>query len=515
MGAIGHDRLAVPGRVVLAHEPPFTIGTLTVVPPTRQVESSDRSETLEPRVMQALVALYRSGGIVTRDELIERCWDGRVVGEDAINRVISRIRHVAADIGGGSFAVETITKVGYRLQSAEQKGDVAGPDRKPASIHRRAAVAAITATGLLTAGGFALWQATGTSRVPPDARALYDRALATSFSGDPEDVRQSLAYLREAVRISPSFGEAWGKLALVYRGILMFEPSERTAGFQALLDDAIRQARRLDPRNADAEFAALVDQNMYGQWTRNEPVIRSLLRRHPGYTVGHHHLGTLLMDVGRWKDAVGAWRTLKVARPFAVIPAYKLIVSLWSSGALGEAENELDEAMRRWPQHGAIWQTRIKILALSGRPEAALAFASDPATRPLDSPDDGTDSRSLWLNALATRSAPDISRAVDAFVASARNVEHQALPSAITIASLGQADLSLDILEGYFLARGEWSAVHPRPTRGGLLMATHPLFQPHAAVLWSEPRFQALIDRVGLEQYWRASRSLPDYRRQA
>ena len=43
------------------------------------------------------------------------CWDGRVVGEDAINRILSRLRAAASGIGAGSFRTETITRVGYRL----------------------------------------------------------------------------------------------------------------------------------------------------------------------------------------------------------------------------------------------------------------------------------------------------------------------------------------------------------------------------------------------------------------
>ena len=43
--------------------------------------------------MQVLVALAAAdGAIVGRDDLTRRCWEGRVVGEDAINRVISRLR---------------------------------------------------------------------------------------------------------------------------------------------------------------------------------------------------------------------------------------------------------------------------------------------------------------------------------------------------------------------------------------------------------------------------------------
>ena len=80
MGANKHDGLAIPGQVVLAREPRFTLGRVKVRPELREVVSGARREILEPRVMQVLVALARADGeIVTRDELIEYCWSGRIV----------------------------------------------------------------------------------------------------------------------------------------------------------------------------------------------------------------------------------------------------------------------------------------------------------------------------------------------------------------------------------------------------------------------------------------------------
>ncbi len=103
------------GQIDLARVAPFRLGPLTVEPALRQV-TSVRSETLEPRVMQVLVALVRAeGGIVSRDDLVRQCWEGRIVGDDSVNRVISRLRRLAEESGGGSFRIETITKVGYRL----------------------------------------------------------------------------------------------------------------------------------------------------------------------------------------------------------------------------------------------------------------------------------------------------------------------------------------------------------------------------------------------------------------
>src|SRR3546814_6836414 len=72
--------------------------------------------------MQVLLALAEARSeIVRREDLTERCWEGRIVGEDAINRVLSRLRRVAEGIGEDSFRIETITKVGYRLVELDDR----------------------------------------------------------------------------------------------------------------------------------------------------------------------------------------------------------------------------------------------------------------------------------------------------------------------------------------------------------------------------------------------------------
>lgn len=104
--------------VRLSAEHDFRLGDLDVHPSVSETARGEKRQHVEPRVMQVLVALAGAGGaVVSRDELIRRCWDGRVVGEAAINRCISRLRALA-DRGDGtqSFQVETISRVGYRLR---------------------------------------------------------------------------------------------------------------------------------------------------------------------------------------------------------------------------------------------------------------------------------------------------------------------------------------------------------------------------------------------------------------
>ena len=88
---------------------------MQVEPLTRQVSYADgEHETLEPRVMEVFVALYRADeAVVSRHDLTLSCWAGTVVGEDALQRVIQRLRKVATR--SAAFRIETISKVGYRL----------------------------------------------------------------------------------------------------------------------------------------------------------------------------------------------------------------------------------------------------------------------------------------------------------------------------------------------------------------------------------------------------------------
>ena len=101
-------------------------------PATLEVLGDEGREVLEPRVMQVLVALGRSAGeVVSHDALNALCWGGRIVGEDALSRCISRLRRLSDAFGG--FAIETVPRVGYRLSGtpAELASPTAAPSSKP------------------------------------------------------------------------------------------------------------------------------------------------------------------------------------------------------------------------------------------------------------------------------------------------------------------------------------------------------------------------------------------------
>ncbi|HEX5121758.1 MAG TPA: winged helix-turn-helix domain-containing protein [Rhodanobacteraceae bacterium] len=144
--------------VRLAAEADFVLGDLAIHPSVREVVRGGERHQVEPRVMQVLVALARANGaVVSRDELISRCWDGRVVGEAAINRCIFKLRELAvAGEGGASFQIETIARVGYRLEAVDRAGHPLPPVAATAPAPSRApyAIGALVAALVLAAAGW-------------------------------------------------------------------------------------------------------------------------------------------------------------------------------------------------------------------------------------------------------------------------------------------------------------------------------------------------------------------------
>src|SRR5690242_7011801 len=131
--------------------------------------------------MQVLIALVRATGApVTRDELIAACWSGRFVSSDAVSRVISILRGLAQGIGEDNFAVETLTKVGYRL-TERSRADL--PVR--AAPTRRAAIALAGTAGVAAIG--ALWFAGRRDEPAPASIPDPVAIIVMPFTADADD----------------------------------------------------------------------------------------------------------------------------------------------------------------------------------------------------------------------------------------------------------------------------------------------------------------------------------------
>jgi DNA-binding winged helix-turn-helix (wHTH) protein/Tfp pilus assembly protein PilF len=557
--------LAISPAIRLADEPPFALGALRVDPARRSVAMGGAPATiLEPRVMQALVALADAGGrVVGRDELIERCWEGVVVGDAAINRVIAILRKLAAETG--AFTIETVARVGYRLlveraaATDEAPADLARPPADgrpvadggptaawdaadlPAGLRAQALAAllppataasppraatpglgrrALLAGGLAglvaaAAGGVALWRSRP-APAPSPAAELEARARDALAYMLPERDAEALALFKEAVAFDPASATAWAGLATAHQRLAELGLPSRAQAHGERALGAARRATQLDPRQADAAAVLALLPPTYRNWLAREADYLAFLDRRPGHAGVLAALAKLQMEVGRVAEATATMTRALDREPLSPSSHWRLALMLWSGGRLAEAEGVIDRGARRWPRQNTIWFVRFWIAANTGHAREAIAMAQDRTTRPVDVPDHEFERVALAARALDTRAAADIEATMAAYRQGARETATGAEVGMLLASTLGRLDEAVAIARAYFLGEG-FAVPAERMSRGMFnplaRRNTTVLFWPPASALRADRRFAALARDIGLADYWARSGKRPDFRR--
>ena len=177
----------------------FVLGGFTVLPAKGLIETNGDSIQPEPRVFEVLLALARrDGNLVTKDELIEECWDGKAFSDEPILRCISLLRGHLQDHRPYQY-IETLPRRGYRLlRSVELLGKPDAetqevPRRDPAQSARNwRLVTGIVVFGLIVVSALS-WLTPGT----PNATGVKSIAIlpVDNLSDDPEN-----AFIAEGLR---------------------------------------------------------------------------------------------------------------------------------------------------------------------------------------------------------------------------------------------------------------------------------------------------------------------------
>jgi TolB-like protein/DNA-binding winged helix-turn-helix (wHTH) protein/tetratricopeptide (TPR) repeat protein len=166
----------------------FTINGCSIDTDAFEVRRSGTPVPVEPQVFDLLVQLLQNRDrVVTRDEIIEKVWHGRIVSEAAISSCIKAVRRAIGDDGSAQACIQTIRGRGFRVvadvtQCAGHSGapaaataqpalDPAAPAGPRASRWHVAALAGIAAVVLSLAAGLYGLRAPGQHAVIPIAAA--------------------------------------------------------------------------------------------------------------------------------------------------------------------------------------------------------------------------------------------------------------------------------------------------------------------------------------------------------
>lgn len=91
-----------------------------VLDPGRHVFRRGEEEiSLEPQVFDLLsLFVARAGELVTRDEIVDAIWGGRIVSEAAISSRINAVRRAVGDDGARQAILRTLPRRGFRFEAA-------------------------------------------------------------------------------------------------------------------------------------------------------------------------------------------------------------------------------------------------------------------------------------------------------------------------------------------------------------------------------------------------------------
>jgi TolB-like protein len=603
------------GPVRLSQEPDFTLGGLRVRPSLSEIEAEGEVTRLEPRVMQTLVALAkRDGGTVSREELVTQCWGGVVVGKDAVNRVISILRAIAAR-SDGAFRIETLSRIGYRLiaagRTARAEPDLSvrllavlpfdgegGPlasriadgiseailseltrnggmavaarhssfqlrGERKAQAHTAlrashvvdGAVSVegdqlrVTAYLIDAARNVTLWseqfdvatsevfgvqdriarrvadtlrvrigQRPGGGTVDPIAYDLYTRAVLALEQPAREPVEQAVAYLTEVAARAPKFALGWAALAEAQRLRMLYRPPSEQEPERAESQRSVERALHEDPELGQAYGTLANLLPRFNRWREVEALFDRGLALTPASPSLRHLYAQFLMAVGFTEAGLDALLGLQRVNPLSAGVAVDVASALFDGGRDAEALSAVDRAYSLWPGLILVWSERVRLHVLAGHYDivAAMLDAPPPA---VGANDQNVARRRLHMVARRDQRAEDLAAASANFEAFS---QIGVAPAVVAIHALTSLDLNVPALAVADQVFRTNAAPTLRP--GVNMMGTYALAgEPDTAVLFRRDTasirdtagFDAILARIGLEDFWRESGTTPDFRREA
>jgi DNA-binding winged helix-turn-helix (wHTH) protein len=110
-------------------------------PDRRELRSGATAVAMEPQVFDLLIHLIRHREhVVSRDELIESVWGGRIVSESALSTRINAVRSAIGDSGTEQRLIRTLPRKGVRFIGEVREEQKLPEATSASSLERRAVV---------------------------------------------------------------------------------------------------------------------------------------------------------------------------------------------------------------------------------------------------------------------------------------------------------------------------------------------------------------------------------------
>ncbi len=440
---------------------------------------------------------YFSDGVT--DALIDALTkvDGlRVVGRASSSRFKGKqedVQQIGQQLNVGTVLTGSVQQSGHRLRITTQLINVANGlhfwsekfDRElkdvfavQDEIARRAAEAL---KGQLLPEARQRISTRGTDNL--EAYDLYLRGRFLWNRRTAADLQTAITLLTQATAKSPDYAQAHAGLASAYAVL----PAYAYVPMQQVVPQAKAAAHRaleLDPRLAEPHAVLGFIKESF-DWDRPgaEKEYQQAITLDPNFATAHHWYGVHLLNEGRLDQALPELRQAQELEPLSPIIGVNLGVALAAQRQLEEALVQFRRVLELDPDFPMAWIGIGDIAVVQERiPDAVSSYSKGYASHPDRFLSLG---RLGYAQARAGRQA-EARQALRQLTQSAEQGRQVAVPLALVHLGLGETDQTFHWLDRAFAEHDHYL----------LDLKIEPLWAP----LRNDPRFQALLRKIGLER---------------
>lgn len=469
-----------------------------------------------------LLALVRaSPGIVTFDDLMERVWPGVVVSPETLTQRVKLLRQALGDSADHPRYIIAVRKHGYRLrvaalplpaprQSSHFAPEAEAPIEVPPAGHAApvAPVAPpvrwrfIAGVMIPLAGAAALWwsfapKGDATSPRGADTWELMQQAESV-VNGTPESFRAAVALYDQVLARDPDLvpalsGRAMNLAALEWTG------SPMGSGLEGALQDAQR-ALALDSADPRAHVVLASMSALRGDWSASQSSFRSAINASTRDAEPRaRYAATLLLPTGQVREAVSEATRAQRQEPGSSFLAAMLAFAEHASGNDAEAVRLADIAIYR----GGDPRQMAPVYAAAAARRGQYDEAAGHAIKVLPPTVIDAGGASILRQAYAALGDPTQHQAALAALRTLTNGpawEHVAPRTKQAVVYLYAGFGAMDDLydEMNRLLR-QGADTYPQ------IIAIGTMWSPQMRPFRQDRRFQALVERLGLVDYWKQS----------
>jgi DNA-binding winged helix-turn-helix (wHTH) protein len=280
----------------------------------RRLSRAGRPIQLSPKTYDMLAALLRrTGGLVTKRELLDQVWPEACVEEGILAVHISALRRALNGPAATTY-IETVSRSGYRFIGPVIKRDTTQPP-------------------------------------PSEIAELCDRGRAHLRAASMYEVPKALAAFRAAIVLDPAYAPAQAGLALTYCAQAQFRMAPPSEAYADAKSSALR-ALAIDPLCAAAQ-AALGAVLFYSEWDwlGAERSLRRAREIDPDQAEAYLLNGQLLEALGKLEPGIAMKQKALELEPASPLVHFSISFSYWNQRRYKETIEWAKRTLALDPSH--------------------------------------------------------------------------------------------------------------------------------------------------------------------